>query len=424
MRVLFLTQYFPPEVGATQTRLHHFARRLAANGHRVTVITELPNHPKGVVFDGYRGRVVLRTVEDGCEIIRVWVCASPRKSLVRRLLFYASYMINAILAGLCLARGRYDAVFASSPPLPVALSGYVLARAKRCPFVMDVRDIWPAVGIVLGEIRGRQLVRFAERLERFLYTRAAALTCVTRSFVEDAVRKGAVPDRVHFLPNGTIPELFTPERIDPGLRLRLGLEGKFVVGFCGNHGVAQGLPEVLEAARLLRDRDEFRFLFVGEGPVKPRLVEIKARDALDNVLLLPEVPLHEVTPYINAADVMLVPLKADPIFTAFIPSKMFDFMACEKPVVLAVDGEARGILEDAGGGVYVEPDNPRALAASLVGLREQAAKLPEMGRRGREYVLRWYIRDRQATRLEEILAGVAGLAPVHPPGAAAPERYR
>jgi len=412
VRLLFFSQYFPPEVGATQTRVHHFARRLAEKGHRVTVTAEIPNHPKGVIFEGYRGRAVYRTVEDGCEIIRVWVCTSPRKPFMGRILFYGTYMVNAILAGSWLTRGRFDAVFATSPPLPVALAGYVVSRVKRCPFVMDVRDIWPAVGVVLGEIRGKALVRLAERLERFLYTRAAALTCVTRGFVEDAVRKGASPERVHFLPNGTLPELFNPGRTDEGLRRRLGLEGKFVVGFCGNHGVAQGLPEVLEAARLLRDREEFRFLFIGEGPVKPLLAGIKARDALDNVLLLPEVPLTEVAPYINAADVMLVPLKADQIFATFIPSKMFDFMACGKPVVLTVDGEARAILEDAGGGVYVEPGNPRALAGALMALREQPARLAEMGRRGREHVLRRYVRDQQAARLEEILAEVA--RPTHP----------
>jgi glycosyltransferase involved in cell wall biosynthesis len=404
MRILFFSQFFPPEVGATQTRMHHFARCLVERGHHVTVITEMPNHPQGIVFEGYRGRAVQRAWEDGIEVIRVWIYASPRKSFVRRLLFYNTYMLNAVLAGALLARSRYDVIFATSPPLPVVFSAYVVSRLKRCPYVMDVRDIWPAVGVVLGEIRGQAVIRAAEKLECFLYRNAAAITCVTQSFVDDVVSKGASPGRVHFLPNGTIPELFNPERRDDELRRRLGLEGKFVIGFCGNHGVAQGLPEILEAARLLKDHDQFRFLFIGEGPVKSRLLEIQARENLHNVLLLPQVPITEITPYINASDIMLVPLKRDDIFTAFIPSKMFDFMACGKPIILSVNGEARAILEAAGCGVYVEPDNPQALATALTKLAENPERLSAMGQRGRDYVLQHYQRDQQAERLEEILA--------------------
>ena len=404
MRYLFFTQYYPPEVGATQTRMHHFARRLVERGHDVTVVTELPNHPRGIVFDGYRGRLVRQSVEDGVRVIRVWVYATPRKSALRRMLFYGTYMTGAIAAALALARGRYDAVFATSPPLPAAIAGYVMARLYACPFVMDVRDIWPAVGVALGEIRGRALIRAAERIERWLYHRAAAITCVTRAFVDDAVRKGADPARVSFLPNGTVPELFNPDRDGRAIRAELGLEGKFVVGFCGNHGVAQGLPGVLEAARLLRDHETIHFLFVGEGPVKAHLLDVRERLALANVTLLPEVPLAEIASYINAADVMLVPLKADPIFRGFIPSKLFDFMACARPVVLAVDGEARTVVEQSGGGVYVEPGRPQALANVLLDLAAAPDRLRTMGELGRAYVLRSYLRDTQALRLEQILA--------------------
>jgi colanic acid biosynthesis glycosyl transferase WcaI len=407
VKLLFFTQYYPPEVGATQTRMHHFARRLVERGHDVTVVTELPNHPRGIVFDGYRGRPVRETVEDGVRVIRVWVYATPRKSALRRLFFYGTYMFDAIAAGLVLARGRYDAVFSTSPPLPVAVAGYVVARLRRRPFVMDVRDIWPAVGVALGELRSRRLIRTAERVERLLYRRAAAITCVTRTFVEDAVRKGADPARVYFLPNGTVPELFSPDRDGTAIRERFGLGGKFVIGFCGNHGVAQGLPEVLEAARLLRDSAAVHFLFVGEGPVKAELQRLQALHGLTNVTLLPEVPIAEIAAYINAADVMLVPLKADPIFAGFIPSKMFDFLACAKPVVLAVDGEARAILEASGGGVYVEPGRPEVLAETVRSLAAEPDRLAEMGRRGRAYVLEHYLRDTQVVRLEQILRSAA-----------------
>ena len=417
MRLLFFTQHFPPEVGATQTRMHHFARHMAKKGHQVTVITEVPNHPKGIVFEGYKNQMVQRTVEDGFEVIRLGGYTSPRKSFLRRVLFYGSYMVNAILAGLFLTRGRYDVIFATSPPLPVVLSAYVVSRLKRCPFVMDVRDIWPALAVSLGELRSQATIRGAEKLERFLYAKAAAITCVTRSFVDDVISKGADPAKVHFLPNGTMPEIFNPERINKELRQQLGLKGKFTIGFFGNHGVCQGLPEILEAACLLKDRDEFRFLFIGEGSVKPRLLEMKTQYGLDNVVLLPQIPITEIAFYINAADVMLVPLKRLDIFTKFIPSKMFDYLACGKPVILTVDGEARAILEESGGGVYVEPGNPQALATALTILRQNSDCLANMGCRGREFVLQHYVRDQQAKQLEKILITIASetsLSKVHP----------
>ena len=190
MRILLLTQFYPPEVGATQSRMHHFARRLAEKGHRVTVITELPNHPKGVIFPGYRRRLFRRTIEDNpsgsnpqgasLDVIRLWVYASPHKSPLRRIAFYLTYTINAIIAGIFLARGRYDVIFATSPPLPVVLAAYALSRLKRCPYVMDVRDLWPAVGVAVGELRGKAMLRVAERMEEFLYRKAAAITCVTQ----------------------------------------------------------------------------------------------------------------------------------------------------------------------------------------------------------------------------------------------------
>ncbi len=344
------------------------------------------------------------------DVIRLWVYTSPGKSPLRRILFYLTYMVNAIIACLLLARGRYDVIFATSPPLPVLVSAYVVSRFKRRPYVMDVRDLWPAVGVVVGELRGKALLRVAERMEVFLYRRAVAITCVTRGFVEYVAEKGINRGKIFFLPNGTMPEIFRPSevmdkgQVDHSLRRQLGLENKFLVGFCGNHGVAQGLPSVMEAAHLLRGQEGVSLLFVGEGPVKQQLLDIKERKNLDNVLMLPQVPVEEISEYINACDVMLVPLAKDEIFSSFIPSKMFDYMACAKPIILAVDGEARAIMEEAGAGVYVEPDNPGALRDTIIELREHPQPLARMGERGREYVLKHYLRDTQAEKLEGILS--------------------
>ena len=403
MRVLYLSQYFPPEVGATQTRAYEMARNLVRLGHQVTMIAEIPNHPTGIIPPEYRGKLVERVDLDGIDVIRIWVKTSPTKNTSTRMAFYLSYMFNAVLAGLLLARGRYDAVYATSPPLFVACAGWALSRLRRLPFVFEVRDLWPAVAVSLGELSNPRIIRMAERVERFLYRRAAAIVAVTRGFCEHIQKCGVPPEKITWIPNGTIPELFDPARGDDGLRIKLGLSGKFIVTFAGLHGLAQGLPAVLKAARHLRDTPEIVFLFVGEGPVKSELIAIKEREELDNVLFLPEVPRDAVVPYLNMSDLLLVPLKDDKIFETFIPSKLFDFMACARPIILSVPGEAKEILDEAGAGVFVPPEDGQRLAAVVLELWQDPARLEQFGHQGREYVIQHFSRKAQAEQLAELL---------------------
>jgi glycosyltransferase involved in cell wall biosynthesis len=407
MRILIFTQYYPPESGATQSRLDHFAHFLAGRGHDVTVIAEVPNHPKGVIFDGYRGRFVKRSLEDGVDTRRVWVLTSPRKSSWRRIAFYLSYAFSAAIVGLTAIRRRPQAVFASSPPLPVLLPAYAVSRARRCPLVVDIRDIWPAVGVALGEINGAIPLRAAQLLERFLYDRSAAITCVTRGFVRHVQESGISSDRIHYLPNGTVPDVFHPSRQDADIRRSLGIDGKFVVGYVGLHGIAQGLKVLIDAADRLRDRPDLHFLMVGEGPDKAQLVNAARDRGLVNITFHAEVPQREVVPYINTCDVMVVPLRKLDVFSTFIPSKLFDYLSCQRPVVLMVDGEARALLEDSGGGVYVTPEDSGALADQLTKLASEPDRLADMGRNGRNWVLEHFVRDDQAAQLETLLAQVA-----------------
>jgi len=416
MRILMVSQYFPPEVGATQTRMHYFAKALAQKGHDVSVICEVPNHPAGIILKEYRRRLFVRSREEGLEVIRLWVFASPRKSFLNRILFYVSFLVHGILAGACLTKRKYDVVFATSPPLPVGLLGYILSLFKRCPFVLDIRDLWPLVAPAVGELKKGFVYSFAELLEQFLYKKALAVTCVTRSFVKYVVSKGIPETRVFFLPNGTIPEIFNSACNDPHLRDQLGLNGRFVVSFCGNHGVAQSLPNILDAARLL-SVENIAFCFIGEGPVKADLLRKKEDEKIENAIFLPQVPQGEIAAYINASDLLLVPLKADDLFDWFIPSKMFDFMACGKPVILTVNGEARKILEESGGGVYVPADNPSLLAQKILELSNDRERLTEMGRQGRAYVLNHFTRDVQANVLEEVLRDLASRPGVFRQGA-------
>ena len=403
MNILMLSQYFYPEVGATQTRVYEFAKYLAKKGHKVTVIAEFPNHPTGIIPNEYKGKFFEREILDDFEVLRVWVLASPKKGALRRIAFYISYMSMAIIGGL-LTQKRYDIVFATSPPLFVGISGYVLSKLKRAKFVFDIRDLWPEVAIALGELSNQKIIRFAEKIELFLYENSSVIVAVTEGFIKHISNLGIESRRLHHIPNGTIPEIFDPADIDIHLKARLGLEGKFIVTFAGNHGIAQGLDTIIESANQLQGHSDIVFFFIGEGPVKQSLIDLKEKYQLSNVIFHPKVPLDQIAKYINMSDILLVPLKKDEVFHTFIPSKMFDFMCCAKPIILSVDGEARQILEyKAKAGKFVPPEDAVALSEAILLLRDNSELRSEYGRNGREFVLKEYLREQQAQILESVM---------------------
>lgn len=404
MHVLLVSQYFHPEVGATQTRMLEFARGLAAKGHRVTVLTEFPNHPQGIIPDAYRGKLFTEERLEGFTVLRTRVWATPVKTYWSRVAFYLSFMVLATLRGL-LYRPRVDAVLATSPPLFCGAVGWAISRWKGAKFVLDIRDIWPAAAVALGELRSPVTLRWAGRLERRLYRAADCITAVTKGFCDHIATVGADRSKIRWLPNGTIEGLFTPERSQAGLKAQLGLEGRFVVTFAGTHGIAQGLPAVLEAAKCLIG-EPVTFLFIGDGPVKAALVDRARADGLDNVVFHEQVPLTRIPPYLNLSDALLVPLRNDPIFSSFIPSKLFDSMACARPVILMVDGEARALLAEARAGLYVAAEDAGALADAIRWLRAHPDESREYGERGRAFVLGHFTRSRQTEQLEGILSGV------------------
>jgi glycosyltransferase involved in cell wall biosynthesis len=402
VRLLLVTQYFHPEVGATQTRMREFARHLAALGHQVTVVCEFPNHPHGVIPSEYRGKRLVRDRLDGFDVLRVWVKASPVKNFKTRLAFYFSFMVMAVLGGLTL-RGRFDAVIATSPPLPVAVSGWALAVLKRARFVLDVRDLWPEAAVALGELSNPRLIRAAEVVERFLYRHADRIVAVTEGFVAHIGPRCGDPAKVHLIPNGTITEVFTPDRVRPELRGELGLDGAFVCTFAGTMGIAQGLPFLLDLAKDLADVPDVRFLLIGTGPVRDALVARQRREGIANVVFHDQVPLDRVTEYLTLSDVLLVPLRADPVFDAFIPSKMFDFLACRKPIILGVDGEARRMLESRGGGLFARPEDRESYRRAILTLRADPELRAREAAAGYAWVTAEYTRAAQARRLETVL---------------------
>jgi glycosyltransferase involved in cell wall biosynthesis len=399
MKVLLLTQYFAPEIGATQNRMVEFAAALAAAGHDVEVLTEVPNHPSGIVASSYRTKWIYREQENGYRVTRVWVFARPRKTFLTRAGFYATYFVMAIVA--VLGRRRYDVVVATTPPLTVAGAALVISRMKRAPFVADVRDLWPEAAAALGELSNPVLYRLAAWLERAVYRGARAVTATTAPFCAHVEAHGGPKGRVTHVPNGTRPDLFaTSAAAGAAFRRQHDLDDRFVLAYVGLHGLAQGLDVVLDAAAA---RPEALFLLVGEGPRKAALMAESTRRACANVRFLPEVPIARVADVMSAADALLVSLSDDPVFQTFVPSKLFDGMAASRPVVLMVDGEARRILEDAGAGEFVPPGDAAGLAAAVARLAQDPAARRRMGDAGRAFVCARYDRREQAQRFARIV---------------------
>lgn len=406
MRILYFTQYFPPEVGATQTRAFEMSRYLASRGHHVTVVTEVPNHPSGIIPPAYKGRLSERRIEQGVDVLRLWVWTSPEKTFATRMRFYLSYMGMGALAG-SLVRGRYDLVYATSPPLFVGAAGLAASFVRRVPFVFEVRDLWPESAVALGELSSRKAIAAAEMLEKLLYSRARRIVAVTQGIRSRLLERGLPPDKLAFISNGANTDLFRPDPEGAAkLRRELGLAGAFVVLYAGIHGIAQGLETLLDAADLLRNEPNIQFVMLGEGPRKAALLQRCQSLGLTNLRMLPEVPASSMPAYLSMADCAVVPLKNEPVFYGALPSKMFEAWACATPIVLSVAGEAVGVLDEADGGVAVPPEDARKLAQAIEYLRANPDRAREMGSKGQEYVTRHYTRQEQARRLEELLLEV------------------
>lgn len=408
MRILYFSQYFPPEVGATQTRAYEMARGLVEAGHQVTMIAEVPNHPSGIIPPAYRGKWVERSTLDGIDVLRVWVKASPVKSFRSRMAFYLTYMANAALVGALKTQGPFDLVYATSPPLFVGGAGLALHWLKHVPFVFEVRDLWPESAVVLGELHNPRAIALATRLEELCYNRASRIVVVTEGIRQRLLARGLPAEKLALIPNGANTELFQPQpHLGAEFRRRHGLEpDDLVVVYAGIHGIAQGLETVLHAAAVLRDRAQIRFVMVGEGPVKPELQALRADLGLDRVLMLPEQPRSTMPAVLSAADVALVPLRKVELFEHAVPSKMFDAWACGCPVLLSIDGEARRVLEAANGGLFVPPEDPKALAEAIDHLFQLPDHGHALGANGRRFTEIHYSRQAQARQLEQLLRAV------------------
>ncbi|WP_163551914.1 glycosyltransferase family 4 protein [Candidatus Frankia alpina] len=406
-RVLVVTHYFPPEIGAPQARLSETARAWAADGLDVTVLTGMPNHPTGVIPPEYRGSWLRTERIDGYRVVRTRLYATPNEGVVRKTLSHLSFMVSSVLLGGWRA-GPCDVVVVSSPTFFPLGSAWLLARLRRARLVVEVRDLWPAIFEQLGVITDPRVLGLLERLELAAYRAADAVVTVTEGFRDDIVRRGITADKVHVVRNGVDLDRFRPDTPTPaGLRARLGAPGpETLVLYIGAHGISHGLASVADAAARLGDAQpgetRIRFAFVGEGADKRRLAEHVRSLGLTNTLLHDGVPREQVSGVVAAADICVVPLRDVPMFDTFIPSKMFELLAAGRPVIGAVRGEAARILT-AAGQVVVPPQDPEALAAAVAQLATDPDRRARMGRTGRAHVERHFDRDELARHYRRLL---------------------
>ncbi len=411
MNILYVSQYFPPEMGAPAARAAELSRHWVAAGHDVTILTGFPNHPTGVVPLEYRKkfrRLLARERIDGVNIVRTFLLPFPNRKAHERILNYCSFCLSAAGTGMFLSRP--DLVIATSPQLLVGLSGWWLARRKHVPFIFEVRDLWPeslaAVGI--GN-ENSALHRVLSKIAGFLYRRSDHIVVVTPAFEDHLVKHWRVPrEKISVIENGVETDLFAPHsshsELVVSLKRELELEGKFVVSYIGTMGMAHGLETVLAAAAQLRSTNpDIVFLLVGEGAEKDRILAMARERGLANLRFVGQQPRETIPAYIEASNVCLVLLKKNDLFKTVIPTKMLEFMSCACPVILGVDGQARAILEEANAGLVIEPENSAALVDAILYLAANPKSAREMGHNGREHILRKYSRRQTAERYVRVL---------------------
>jgi glycosyltransferase involved in cell wall biosynthesis len=362
MKILFLTDNFYPEVNAPASRTYEHAREWVKAGHEVTVITCVPNFPKGKVFDGYRNKLWQKEAIDGIEVIRVWSYIAANKGFVRRTLDFISFSVTSFLAGLFV---KADVIVATSPQFFTALSGRTLSFWKRVPWIMEVRDLWPESIKTVGAMKDNLFIRYFEWEEMRCYRSAKTIVVVTDSFKRTLTARGIDEAKIKVVKNGVDKEMFKPVPKDEALIGELGLEGKKIIGYIGTHGMAHKLDFILDCARNMQGRNDFHFLFIGAGAEREALLAKKEREGISNVTMLDSVPKDQVVRYISILDLSLINLRKSELFKTVIPSKMFENAGMQIPIIMGVQGEAQEMLEEYGAGLCFEPENEEDFNAKL-----------------------------------------------------------
>lgn len=402
MRLLILSQYFPPEVGAPQNRLFELALHLKSNGINVTVLTAMPNYPQMKIYEGYRGRLYKREEMNGITVHRSSIVTGKRKDVVFRLLNYFSFVFSSFFCGWWRV-GKVDYIFCESPPLFLGISAYLLKKVKGAKLIFNVSDLWPESAEKLGIVTNGFFLKRATKLEEFLYRNSELITGQTQGIVKNISSR--FPSKiVHWLPNGAELNNFD-SNLQSNWRTEMGFaKDDFIFLYAGILGHAQGLEVILKAADLLKEQAKIKFVLLGSGPEKEKLLEVKKQLKLENVHFLETVPKSKIVAVLAGVDAGIIPLRNIELFRGAIPSKIFELLAMKKPILLGVEGEAKELFIEKGKcGLAFEPENATDLADKVLYLSGNPLLISELGSNGYEYVKNNFSRKQIADRFCDLL---------------------
>lgn len=392
-KILFLSHYFPPELNAPASRTIEHCR-IWAKDHAVTVVTNFPNHPDGKIFPGYKNRQTKKEIVDGINVVRVLTLPSSGEGFFFRTLNYIWYMIASVLY-VVFSQVEFDVIIATTPQFFCGMAGKILKKITHKPFILELRDFWPESIVAVGAIKNRRLIEFLEHREQKLYESADKIITVTRSFKEALIKRNIPPSRIETVFNGISLDLFSTYSPISNPDIKTFLSAGYNVGYIGTIGMAHSLKTLVDAADKMKDTD-IRFVIIGSGAERVNIEnEIKNRK-LKNIKIFPAQQKTQVPAILNTFNIFIIHLKKHNLFKTVIPSKIFEGMIMERPILIGVDGEARKIIEDAKCGIYFEPENTDDLIDKINRLKSDPVAAAEMGRNGYRFVKDNFNRERLA----------------------------
>lgn len=401
MHILFLSHYFPPEVNAPATRTYEHCKAWVKLGHKVTVVSCVPHHPMGKAYPGYKNKVYQVENKDGIRSIKILTYITANEGFFKRTLNYVFYMMMAISVAPFLPKA--DIVISTSPQFFNGLAGYFVSRLKRAAWVLEIRDLWPESILAVGAVTNKRVIKVLEGIERFVYRKADHIVSVTHAFKDHISKNGALEEDISVIRNGVDLSFFEDAPSDVEFAKHIGVEDKFVASYVGTHGMAHGLDLIIEAADRLRDHPNIVFVMAGDGSERKRLEQELIDRQLPNVRILGQLPKADMPKLWSVSDVSLVLLRKLDLFLTVIPSKIFESMAMKKPIILGVQGESQGIVEEAGAGICIEPENVEQLVESILHLSNSQDICEQFGRQGAVHVKANFDRSKLAATYERLL---------------------
>lgn len=400
MKVLLIHQAFVAPSEAGGTRHFELARHCRSQGIEFFIIASDLSYLTGKKAN-FENRLVYVQNTDGLKIYRAYTYKAHHKSFVKRTLSFLSFMCTSFLAAFRIQ--NVDVVMGTSPPIFQAVSAWMVSRIKRVPFLIEVRDLWPAFAVDMGVLKNPLLIKMSESLESFLYAQADHIIVNSPAYRDYLIDRGISPEKVSLVPNGVDPQMFKPNGNGKNIRDKLVLHGKYIVTYAGALGMANDIPTLIKAAERLKHEKNVHFLLVGDGKDRNKLESTAKTLKLENITFAGAVPKSHMPEYLAASNACVAILKNIPMFKTTYPNKVFDYMAAGRPTILAIDGVIRDVIEDAKGGIFVPPGDDSALADAVRNLARDSEKTTIMGRNAREYVVKHFNRKHHSQAFVDLI---------------------